>query len=75
MDQGSIRPKPSQYVTASGVFLLHVRQPVGLRHEIHVGNLFPVVVLVAYIGHFQLRVLEDLVLDRQVPLPGVGHLV
>src|SRR5258705_6693462 len=30
--------------SAGGVLLLHVCQPVGLRHEIRVGNLFPVVV-------------------------------
>src|ERR1700687_5490268 len=32
VDKGSERSKPSQYGTASGVFLLHVRQPVGLRY-------------------------------------------
>src|SRR5882757_9418290 len=50
VDKGSVRSKPSQYVTGSGVFLLHVCQPVGLWDEIHVGNLFPMVVLVTDIG-------------------------
>ncbi len=70
-----VSKKRKQRTGTCRIFILNVSQPINHRNNIDVSSLFPVIVLVGDISDFQLGVLENFVLNRQIPLPGVGHLV